>query len=177
MRKRWIVAISAGSAALVLWGLQVAVNRDATDIGKPGADPLTGTRTVELTFPNSDGRFIVETREIVGGDHIEQDVRRAIEELIVGPQEGVRPLPSATRLLDVFFDGDGELTLNFSDDLRTDHPGGSEAEMATLRCLVTTIAANFPAVDRVRVLVDGETIPTLAGHMDLREPLNVEDYR
>lgn len=177
MKKRWIVAISAGSAALVAWGLEVAVNREAADVGKPGADPLAGTRTVELTFPDADGRFVVETREIVGGDHLEQDVRRAIEELIAGPKDGVTALPNTTRLLDVFFDGDGELTLNFSDDLRTDHPGGSEAEMATLRCLVTTIAANFPAVDRVRVLVDGETIPTLAGHADLREPLNVEDYR
>jgi spore germination protein GerM len=171
------LAFGSVALALVLWGLEIALKREASDVGKPGVDAVAGTRTVELTFPSADGRFIVETREIVGGDHIEQEVRRTVEELIAGPQEGVRPLPAATRLLDVFFDGDGEITLNFSDDLRTDHPGGSEAETATLRCLVGTIAANFPGVDRVRVLVDGDVIPTLAGHVDLSEPIPVSAFR
>jgi spore germination protein GerM len=101
-----------------------------------------------------------------------------VEELVRGPaEEGVRPIPSTTRLLAVFWDGDGELVLNFSDDLRTDHPGGSEAEIATVRCLVRTIAGNFPAVERVRLLVDGEPVATLAGHVDLSRALDVEDYR
>ena len=179
MRKSWIVglALLVVILAVVIWGLNEALSPEAADVGKPGLDTLAGTRTVELTFPDEDGRFVVETREIVGGDHLEQDVRHAVEELIAGPEDGVHPIAASTRVLDVFFDTDGELTLNFSDDLRTDHPGGSEAEMATLRCLISTIATNFPAVDRVRLLVDGETIPTLAGHADLSEPLNVEDYR
>ena len=36
-------------------------------------------------------------------------------------------------LLNVFYDGAGEVALNFTDHLRTDHPGGSDAEIATLR--------------------------------------------
>ena len=180
MKKGWVVAIAlvAFGMALVLWAVDEALNRESSsDVGKPGVESVDGTRTVDLTFPDDEGRFVTETREIVGDDHLEQEVRHVVEELITGPKEGVHPLPANTKILDVFFDGDGELTLNFSDDLRTDHPGGSEAEMATLRCLVATIATNFPAVDRVRVLVDGESVPTLAGHADLSEPLKVEDYR
>ncbi|MFN8180121.1 MAG: GerMN domain-containing protein [bacterium] len=179
MKKPWVVGVSVAVAlALFAWGLDVALKREAGDVGKPPVeDGEGGTRSVELTFPGASGGLAVETREIAGGDHLEDDVRRVVEELIAGPSTGVRALPAATRLLDVFFDGEGELTLNFSDDLRTDHPGGSAAEMATLHCLIATIAANFPAVDRVRVLVDGETVSTLAGHADLSEPLKVEDYR
>jgi hypothetical protein len=32
-------------------------------------------------------------------------------------------------------------------------------------------------VDRVRILVEGETVQTLAGHADLSRPLEVRDYR
>jgi hypothetical protein len=79
--------------------------------------------------------------------------------------------------LDVFFDHDAELVLNFSEELRKDHPGGSEAVVATLRCLAGTIAANFPAVERLRVLIDGEALSTLVGHVDLGGALEVDDYR
>jgi Sporulation and spore germination len=180
VKRPWLVGLTIGAVgvALVLGGLEVALKRESADVGKPPPEEEEGgTRTVELRFPDARGGTVIETREIASGDHLEKNVRRVVEELISGPESGVRPLPAETRLLDVFFDGDGELTLNFSDDVRTDHPGGSAAEVVTLRCLVSTIAANFPAVDRVRVLVDGQTIPSLAGHVDLSRPLNVEDYR
>ena len=172
------LVLGLGAAALLFLGLHIALKREAGDVGKPAVEEGEGgTRSVDLTFPDASGGLMVETREIAGGDHIEDDVRRVVAELIAGPSSGARPLPSSTRLLDVFFDGEGEITLNFSDDVRTAHPGGSAAEMATLRCLVSTIGANFPAIDRVRVLVDGASVPSLAGHADLSRPLKVEDYR
>ena len=66
--------------------------------------------------------------------------------------------------------------MNFSDDLPLDHPGGSAAEIETIRSIVATIGVNFAGVDRVRVLVEGDVAETLAGHMDLSRPLRVEDY-
>lgn len=178
--KRWWILGAAGAVVLVgliVWGLGVALRREAVDVGPASVEPPDGARTVELILPARDGDLRFETREIVGGDRLEDNVRRTVEELIRGGASGLHPLPEATRLLDVFFDGDGELVLNFSDDLRTDHPGGSEAELATVRCLVGTLATNFPAIDRVRILVDGENVPTLAGHADLGGPLEVDDYR
>jgi spore germination protein GerM len=178
-RQWWIVGAAGGSVvvALILWGLEVALRRETIDVGRPAAEAPDGARTIELLVPEADGRLVVETREILGGESLEADVRRAVEELVRGGESGLHPLPSTTRLLDVFFDGEGLLVLNFSDDLRTDHPGGSEAELATVRCLVGTVAANFPEVDRVGVLVDGEPVATLGGHADLGEPIRTDGYR
>lgn len=178
--RRWWITGGVASVtlfAVVLWGLTVALRRERVEIAPPGDDLPAGSRTVELRLPAPDGEITAERREVLGGESLEGDVRRVVEELIRGSDEGLHPLPPSTRLLNVFFDGEGGLVLDFSDDLRTDHPGGSAAESATLRCLVGTIAANFAAVEDVTVLVDGEPVPTLAGHTDLSVPLDVDDYR
>ena len=172
-----LAAIVAG-AAVIGGGLWYALQREE-GVVVPTAEEteIAGTRTIDLFFPGAAGTIEQETREIVGGDFLEEDVRRAVEELIRGGQSGIRPIPPETRLLNVFYDGAGEVTLNFTDHLRTDHPGGSEAEIVTLRCLVSTIGGSFPGVDRVRLLIEGEEAVTLAGHADLRDPLRVEEYR
>ncbi|NNE44178.1 MAG: GerMN domain-containing protein [Gemmatimonadetes bacterium] len=173
---KWWVIGGVGALALAA-GLLFALQREeAPVVSAPEAEVL-GTRSVDLYFPGLEGELVTETREIVGAETTEKDIRRVVEELIDGGSRGIRPLPASTRLLNVFLDGAGEATLNFSEHFRSDHPGGSEAELATLRCLVASVATNFPGVDRVRLLVDGEVVPTLAGHADLSRPLTVQDYR
>jgi hypothetical protein len=174
--KRWQIGAAAAAALLLLLILWTALRREDVAVVPPPSEELAGTRTVELFFPGPNGGLQRETREILGSDFLEMDVSRAVEELIRGPEAGVRPIPPTTRLLAAFFDGDGEITLSFSDHLRTEHPGGSEAEMETIRCLVATVGTNFPGVDRVRILVEGDAVSTLAGHADLSRPLPVEDY-
>ena len=172
---KWILlAVALGTILTV--GLVTALRRDDPGVLPTVTPGLAGTRSIELFFPGSAGGLQRESREIVGSDFLETDVWRTVEELISGPESGARPLPATTRVLSVFYDSEGEITVNFSDDLTVDHPGGSEAEIETVRCLVATIGMNFPGVDRVRVLVEGDTIETLAGHMDLSRPLRVDDY-
>lgn len=176
MKRGWILAIGLGGV-LLLGGLYLALQREETPVVGSAPTPLEGTRTVRLFLPAPDGGIVAETREILSTEFLEQDVGRAVEELIAGGSTGLHPLPVATRLENVFSDGEGEITLSFSEHLRSDHPGGSEAEMATLRCLVSTIGSSFPGVDRIRILIEGETVPSLAGHADLRGPLEVRDFR
>lgn len=173
--KKWIVIGVALAVALAV-GLMTALRREDPGVVPTVASRLPGTRTIELFFPGAGGGLQRETREIVGSDFLETDVRRAVEELIAGPESGVRPLPATTRVLSVFYDQTGEVTVNFSEDLTVDHPGGSDAEIETIRCLVTTLGRNFPGVDRVRILVEGDVVSTLAGHVDLNRPLAVADY-
>jgi hypothetical protein len=176
-RRWWITGAVASITlfAVVLWGLAEALRRERVEVAPPGDDLPAGSRTVELRLPTREGGIAAERREILGGETLEGDVRRVVEELVRGGVTGLRPIPPATRLLGVFFDGEGRLILDFSDDLRTDHPGGSAAEAATLRCLVSTLAVNFASIDEVTLLVDGEPVPTLAGTSpDLDGPLDVE---
>ena len=174
----WLIALGAFGLVLIGGGLWYALQREEPVVVSSSAEAeIQGTRSIDLFFPGPGGRIDRESREIVGSDFLEADVRRAVEELIRGGASGVRPIPPATRLLNVFYDGAGEVTLSFTDHLRTDHPGGSEAELVTLKCLVSTVGSNFPGVDAVRLLIEGEEAVTLAGHADLRDPLRVEEYR
>lgn len=172
---RWWLAGIAGAAALTA-GLFFALHREGAPIVTAPVEEVQGTRSVDLYFPGLEGELVTETREIVGAETMEADVRRVVEELVSGGSRGIRPLPANTRLLNVFQDGAGGVTLNFSEHFRSDHPGGSEAELVTLRCLVSTLGTNFPEIDRVQVLVEGEVVPTLAGHADLARPLEAADY-
>lgn len=177
---RALLVAAAGLVLVLVAALFLALQRE--DLSGGVATPLEevqGTRTITLLFPGARAGYIRESREIVGGEFFEEDVRTTVHELIGGSREqpAVRPLPPTTQLWNVFWDGEGELTLNFSDHLRSEHPGGSEAELATLRCVMSTLGSNFPEVDAVRFLIEGEVPLTLAGHVELTRPVRVADYR
>jgi hypothetical protein len=40
---------------------------------------------------------------------------------------------------------------------------------------VNAVTANLPAISQVQILVDGREVDTLAGHIDLRRPLQQND--
>ena len=54
---------------------------------------------------------------------------------------------------------------------RTNHPGGALDELFTIYAIVNALTVNLPAITRVQILVDGKEVDTLAGHVDLRHPL------
>lgn len=49
--------------------------------------------------------------------------------------------------------------------------GGASTETARVYGIVQTLHANFPEVKSVRLLVDGQEVDTLLGHLDLSRPL------
>jgi Sporulation and spore germination len=56
-----------------------------------------------------------------------------------------------------------------------DHPSGIEPEMLTIDSIIGTLYANFPRIEQVRFLVDGQTRETLNGHADLLRTYTVAD--
>ena len=40
-----------------------------------------------------------------------------------------------------------------------------------MQTLVSALVTNLPAITGVQILVDGKEVDTLAGHVDLRQPL------
>ena len=63
------------------------------------------------------------------------------------------------------------LTRAFADN----HPSGIEAETLTLLSIIGTLHENFPNVQQVRFLVDGQPKNTLAGHADLTRSYLAEE--
>jgi hypothetical protein len=62
----------------------------------------------------------------------------------------------------------GELAVvNLHGTFADHHPSGIEAETLTLESIIGTLYANFPRIEQVRFLVDGQPRDTLNGHADL----------
>jgi hypothetical protein len=61
--------------------------------------------------------------------------------------------------------------VDLSADARLRHTGGALDELFTIYTIVNALTVNLPAITRVQILVDGKEVDTLAGHVDLRHPL------
>lgn len=88
--------------------------------------------------------------------------------LIGGPEGDFHPvIPRSTVLRQVFI-LDGMAVVDFSSEISSQHPGGVLGELATIHSIVLTITDNVSGINRVRILVDGQERPTLAGHVALK---------
>jgi len=62
----------------------------------------------------------------------------------------------------------GQLAVvNLSSAFAGHHPSGIEVETLTINSIVGTLFANFPRIEQVRFVVDGQPRDTLSGHADL----------
>lgn len=57
--------------------------------------------------------------------------------------------------------------INLSGAFADRHPSGIEVETLTVNTIIGTLFSNFPRIEQVRFLVDGQPRDTLAGHADL----------
>ena len=57
--------------------------------------------------------------------------------------------------------------VNLAEGFADNHPSGIEPETLTLLSIIGTLHENFPSVQQVRFLIDGQQRETLAGHADL----------
>jgi hypothetical protein len=69
----------------------------------------------------------------------------------------------------------GDAFVDLSAAISQEHPGGSTAELLTVYTVVNAITVNLPAIQRVQILVDGKSVDTIAGHVDVRRPLQKND--
>ena len=72
----------------------------------------------------------------------------------------------------MFVSKQGVAYVDLSAEARKAPVAGSEGELLSVYSVVNTITANFPAIERVQILVDDRVAPTLAGHLDLGRPLH-----
>jgi hypothetical protein len=135
---------------------------------------ISGPRlTAMLYFPSAGAEYLVpEEREVAQADDMTVQVRTVVEELIRGPVGKLTPsFPPGTRVKDVFIDGSGTAYVDFSRELQTEYPGGAWTETLTIYSLADTLCGSFPdQVKAVQILIDGQEVPTLAGHIDTSRP-------
>jgi spore germination protein GerM len=143
----------------------------------PTATPIM-RRRVEVYFPSAaDEGLIGEFREIFNTANPGDRAKQIIADLISGPEteSALRALPPTTRLRQVYVMDNGIAYLDFSSDLREGMGGGSMEEILAVYAIVNSVVININEVHRVGILVNGRTVATLNGHLDLRRPLR-PDY-
>lgn len=180
-----LVAIAAG------WLLFVSLPRwygskPAPGPSVPAAPAPPGAErkiTATLYFISEDGMALVGVqREVPFGDPIVEQARRIVEaQLGPAPQPLAAAVPQGTALRGIYVterdcDPQGgacrrDAFVDLSADARTKHTGGALDELFTIYAIVDAVTVNLPAISRVQILVDGKEVDTLAGHVDLRHPL------
>ena len=136
-------------------------------------EPTETMDTITLLFGSTDGHGLAkEVRKVPKKDTQLEQIKQLIEELIRGPYGVlVRTIPEGTKLNSVYLLSDGTLVTDFSREIQTLHTGGTTGEILTVYSIVNSLAMNFAQVETVQILIDGDEVETLVGHLDLEQPL------
>ena len=127
------------------------------------------SQRIHLYFADQKGNYLqAEERKILAADSISA-IKAIMTALLEGPDDPklVSTIPAGSRLLHVFVTDDGTAYLDFNLELRRHHPGGVTAERLTLYAIVNSIVLNLEQVERVQLLLEGKTVSTLTGHLDI----------
>jgi len=128
---------------------------------------------VVLYFADENAQYLIpEYRKIKRTEGV---AKQAIIELIKGPvsNELYPTIPSTTRVNNLYI-GDSVAYIDLSSEIINRHPGGSAGELLTVYSIVMTLTS-FPEINKVQILVDGNSGETLAGHVDTSIPLERDE--
>ncbi len=124
---------------------------------------------VVLYFADQSGDYLkAEKRQI---EMVPGLAKATVEQLIQGPTQKnlTRTIPQGTKVREIDIKN-GLCRIDLSKEFKENHWGGSSGEILTVYSLVDTLT-QFETVKEVEILVEGQRIDTLAGHMDLTAPV------
>jgi hypothetical protein len=91
-----------------------------------------------------------------------------LHELTVNPPTpGQRTIPADTVLLGFYILPDGTAIADFSDALSSEMPSGILSEEMAVNSIARTLESNVPILRRLKILIHGQEVDTLAGNVDL----------
>src|SRR6185295_9508747 len=85
------------------------------------------------------------------------------------PRPLQRTLPADAVLLQFYLLQDGTAIADFSDALTNSMPSGIMSEQMAADSIARTLEANIPDAHRLKILIHGQEVETLAGHLDLTQ--------
>src|SRR5579859_419887 len=96
--------------------------------------------------------------------------KQVLNTLLAGPVDTeLRTLPPDAALLAFYLLPDGTAIADFSEAVATSIPSGIESEQMAVDSIAKTLEANVPQVRRLKILIHGQEVETLAGHLDLTQ--------
>lgn len=96
--------------------------------------------------------------------------KQILNTLLAGPVDPeARTLPPDAALLAFYILPDGTGVADFSEGLATGIPSGIQSEQLAIDSITRTLQANVPQVQQLKILIHGQEVDTLAGHLDLTQ--------
>ena len=182
MNQPLFVRIAIGVLLLVLlaWAVNAGLEwlvapQPATGSADAGPSVPAGVPriTATLYYASTDGQALVPVRREVplAEGAVPQGREILAMQFQAAPAPYVSVIPEGTTLRAFYVTERGDAFVDISPDVSSRHPGGSFTELLTVYAIVNAVTANLPTIQRVQILIDGKEADTLAGHLDLRRPL------
>lgn len=124
---------------------------------------------IKVYYPDENATGLVAVEKSI--KDTDNKYQAAVEALMAGTEKQglANVFPKKAKLLQVTVSGK-VAKVNFSRELQKNFVGGSTGEEMLVGSVVNTLT-EFPEIQKVQILVDGQEVETLSGHMDLSQPL------
>ena len=161
-------AVSRGLERLV--GVQPELTQAITEPVAPTEVPRIAAT---LFYASTDGLALVPVRQEVA---LAEGLVPQGREILMAQLQGAPPpyvsvIPEGTMLRAFYVTERGDAFVDLSFEATSRHLGGSSTELLTVYAIVHAVTANLATIRRVQILIGGREADTLAGHIDLRRPL------
>ena len=127
-----------------------------------------------LFFASEDGlRLVPAERDVPLAEGLVAQARSIVEAQLAAdaPPPLVTTIPRGSTLRGIFISERNEVFVDLDPTIRSAHPGGTLQELMTVYTIVNALLTNLPNLREVQILIGGQEVDTLAGHVDLRRPL------
>ena len=123
---------------------------------------------------DQDGTLVSVTVELPLSSDPVLRAKQILNTLLAGPVDPeARTLPPDAALLAFYILPDGTGIADFSEGLATGIPSGIQSEQLAVDSITRTLQANVPQVQQLKILIHGQEVDTLAGHLDLTQTFQV----
>lgn len=168
----FLILLTILALALFVTGCKQTDNNDLDDNKLPIPSKTTDLE-VSLYFSDDQAMYLIpEQRNITikGETTDEKIITSIVEELIKGPENQtlIPTIPPESKLLGVKINNH-LAEINFSEELKTKHWGGSTGELMTINSLVNSVT-ELENIEEVLLLIEGEVNESLIGHLYTKEP-------
>jgi hypothetical protein len=130
--------------------------------------PTDVTVTAKIFWAGgSDTLVPIDIQLPLSADQVQRSKQVLFELIANPPTPEQRTIPADVLLLNFYILPDGTAIADFSDALVSQIPSGILSEQRAVDSIARTLESNVPVLHRLKILIHGQEIDTLAGHVDL----------
>lgn len=170
-RKLFKLPLLVGLILAVLISSACTASKDPKDV-KNDPQPAAKTAEVVLYFSDEQAEYLVPEKREVKLQKNESTAEAIVKALISGPENkklGIT-IPAGTKLRSITIK-DNIAYVDFSEEIKTKHWGGSTGESMTIFSIVNSLT-ELKEIKQVQILIAGKEQDSLAGHLDISQPIS-----